>query len=396
MENQRFAHIVSIICILMMPIGQIGIDIYTPAMPAMVSALHTSASAIQLTVTLYTIGLSLALLATGPIIDSAGRYSSLIIGMSVYTLAALFSTLSSTIESLLVLRVLQGIGAGITITSSRACMADCFTGEALARVFANMAIVWSLGPVLAPFIGGYLTHFFHWQANFAFMGIYGAIILFFTITMLGETLPETKRQAINSKRIAHNFKRILSSREFIAYIFVMTTSYGYIILFNVAAPFILQTRFGFTPIQFGKILLFVGVCQVVSNLINKRMILFYDRQILILGAVIVSIIACALQLALSYFDPGNIYVVLIPTMVIISAIGFIYANCVSKTVALFPDIAGANSSLIGFIPMIGCAGAAVVATKLPHGEIMPVAAVSLIGYSLALIIFLLLRKTTNN
>ena len=60
---------IAILCLLMMPLGQIGIDLYTPSLPHMVSSLHTSNGAIQLTATIYLTALAFSLLLSGPISD---------------------------------------------------------------------------------------------------------------------------------------------------------------------------------------------------------------------------------------------------------------------------------------------------------------------------------------
>jgi MFS family permease len=61
--------------------------------------------------------------------------------------------------------------------SKRAFFVDVYDGEERKHYLSIMTIVWSLGPIIAPFIGGYLQKSFGWQSNFTVLAGYSLIIL---------------------------------------------------------------------------------------------------------------------------------------------------------------------------------------------------------------------------
>lgn len=65
---------------------------------------------------------------------------------------------------------------------------DVYDGEERKHYLSIMTIVWSLGPIIAPFIGGYLQKSFGWQSNFTVLAAYSLIILILELVFSGETI----------------------------------------------------------------------------------------------------------------------------------------------------------------------------------------------------------------
>uniref|UniRef100_A0AAU6WN91 Major facilitator superfamily (MFS) profile domain-containing protein n=1 Tax=Chryseobacterium endophyticum TaxID=1854762 RepID=A0AAU6WN91_9FLAO len=61
-----------------------------------------------------------------------------------------------------------------------------------------MTIVWSVGPIIAPFIGGYLQKNFGWQSNFYVLAGYSALLLISEFIFSGETLKKEILLILNS------------------------------------------------------------------------------------------------------------------------------------------------------------------------------------------------------
>ncbi|GAH15868.1 unnamed protein product [marine sediment metagenome] len=61
------------ISVLLTSLGQIGVDLYVPSLPAIAAALHSSAHWAQATVFIYMVGFSSSRLIYGPISDAVGR-----------------------------------------------------------------------------------------------------------------------------------------------------------------------------------------------------------------------------------------------------------------------------------------------------------------------------------
>ena len=72
--------------------GTLGMHLIIPALPETARALGVSAGAIQLTITLYLIGLAIGQLLYGPISDRFGRRPVLLAGLALFTLAGIATT----------------------------------------------------------------------------------------------------------------------------------------------------------------------------------------------------------------------------------------------------------------------------------------------------------------
>src|SRR5689334_17368501 len=73
---------------LMVAIGPLTIDMYLPALPTITADLHTSAAAVQLTLTGTLLGLALGQLFIGPLSDAIGRRIPLLTGIAVHIVAS--------------------------------------------------------------------------------------------------------------------------------------------------------------------------------------------------------------------------------------------------------------------------------------------------------------------
>ena len=91
--------------------GTLGMHLIIPALPDTARALNVSPGAIQLTITLYLIGLAIGQLMYGPISDRFGRRPVLLAGLALFTLAGMATTAAPGAWTLVIARMLQSIGA---------------------------------------------------------------------------------------------------------------------------------------------------------------------------------------------------------------------------------------------------------------------------------------------
>ncbi|HUD60936.1 MAG TPA: MFS transporter, partial [Acetobacteraceae bacterium] len=157
--------------------GTLGMHLIIPALPATAHALHVSPGAIQLTITLYLIGLAIGQLVYGPISDRLGRRPVLIGGLALFTFAGILTTAAPGAFTLVVARVLQSIGACAGLVLGRAIVRDSAAPDRAAAQLAMLTMVMSMAPAIAPVLGGYATAWFGWRAAFALLAIVGAVTL---------------------------------------------------------------------------------------------------------------------------------------------------------------------------------------------------------------------------
>ena len=103
---------IAFLILFLMTLPQIGTDIYLSSLPVIKTQLLTTDSLVQLTFSIFLAGFALSQLFYGPISDKLGRKPILLIGTSIYLAMSILGATTASITLLLVVRVLQGIGAG--------------------------------------------------------------------------------------------------------------------------------------------------------------------------------------------------------------------------------------------------------------------------------------------
>ena len=254
------------IILLLVPLGPMGTDIFTPSMPAMTQALHADKSLVQWSISIYFLSYSFGQIFFGTIADFLGRKGPLYIGLAIFIVGSLLAVLSRSIEMVLVARFIQGFGAASPSVLTKTMLGDTFRGSALAKATSLVTLVWGISPILAPALGGYLQHYFNWTASFVVICMYGLIAF-----LMSFYLPETLRikQNLKIKVLIGHYRTILRSRFFLLQTLTVGCVYSVMQAFNVSAPFIIQHDWGYSPIVYGHMALIIGIALLLGALTNR-------------------------------------------------------------------------------------------------------------------------------
>src|SRR6195256_1440126 len=174
-------------------VGSLSLNILVPAIPSMVAKFATEPASVQLTVSLYLLGLAVAQLVFGPLSDRFGRRPVVLAGLALATVASTAAIFAASISSLIVARVAQSLGASTGQTIGRAIIRDLYDREHAASMIGLVTSVVVLMPMVAPLIGGVLDTLFGWEAIFAFT----AIVSFTMFAWAVLDLPETRNASLS-------------------------------------------------------------------------------------------------------------------------------------------------------------------------------------------------------
>ncbi|NMO05012.1 multidrug effflux MFS transporter [Gordonia sp. TBRC 11910] len=253
-----------LLCIV--PLSQVPLDIYTPALPRMVDDLHASPAALQNTVTAYMLGLSVAFIPLGVLADARGRRPILLCGLVVAASASVVCALAPGIEVLLAARFVQGAGAASCMVLSYAMAADTFRGAQLTSVSGWLGAAWGLAPVLAPAVGGVLVQFLSWRLIFGLMAVVIAAVGVLVVAVLPETLAPDARSAIAIGETWRNATEVIRRPGYLRLVVVFGLMASAQLAFGVVGPFLYQDGLGFSPAGYGAIALVVGAVNLLGEL----------------------------------------------------------------------------------------------------------------------------------
>ena len=90
--------------------GTLAMHVFVPALPIAAKSLGAGMGAMQMTVSLYILGLAVGQLVYGPLADRYGRRPVLLIGLGIYCVSGLAAAVAPEVHSLIAARLFQAIG----------------------------------------------------------------------------------------------------------------------------------------------------------------------------------------------------------------------------------------------------------------------------------------------
>ncbi len=176
-----------------------GVGIVIPLLPIYARDMGASGLYIGLIFGSFSLSRTFFLPYFGRLSDKKGRKPFIVIGLFTYALISLAFILSHSVESLIVLRFIQGITSALILPVTQAYVGDITPKgrEGFTMGVFNMSIF--LGLSIGPLIGGWVYDRFNLQATFVSMGFLALIGFFFSLFLLPPTI------YVRHSRIRHSF-----------------------------------------------------------------------------------------------------------------------------------------------------------------------------------------------
>lgn len=336
------------LCILLTPLIGIGFDLYTPSLPAITSYFNISHFSAKLTIIFYMAGFGITQPFVGIICDRIERKKFLLSILGVYFLTAMISPLSPSITALYSLRIMNSICAASLSIIIKSLLVDHFSGKKLEKSINYFTLSWTATPMFAPVIGGYLQYYYNWQSNFYFMGAYAFIL--FSVTLF---LFEKNSEAIHKKiyplaSILEKWKILLLDKLFIASVLILSIENAILFIYYTVAPFIIQGALHFTAKKYGEIMLFAGASYALGNILNDRLLNYFDAKKLIGIGLIASFLILFFSLIFMHFLVDiSIYMATLPFFLIFLCDGLIFSNVGACLLPRYSQFSGMASGLLG-------------------------------------------------
>ncbi|MEX2535394.1 MAG: MFS transporter [Trueperaceae bacterium] len=163
------------------------------ALPSLVDTFDTTFPTVQWVVLAYLLSTSVLLPVIGRLADMLGKKTIFLAGFGVYGLGSLLCGLAPTIEALIVLRAIQGVGSAILTAIGLAIVTDVFAPEERGRAIGVTGAVLSTGVVIGPTLGGFLVDALGWSWVFLSgvpVGLLGAALAIRYVPAYGRGEPQ--------------------------------------------------------------------------------------------------------------------------------------------------------------------------------------------------------------
>ena len=345
-EKNKF--IATLLAFAVIPMSGLATDIYLPSMPSMALELQQPETKIQLTLTLFLISYGVTQIFAGSVVDSFGRYRVSLVSLGLFMVSFLVTAVTKDIMVIYAMRVLQGVLAGFAVVAKRAFFVDVFEGEKRKHYLSVMTIVWSVGPIVAPFIGGYLQKLFGWQSNFYVLAIYSFLLLIFELLFSGETLKVRKPFVIEF--VLKEYDILFRAKDFFYGMLMCGVSYAMVIFFNLCGAFIIEHEMGYSEVVAGYVSLILGLAWMAGGFLGKFLIeKDFMPKIRLANYIQLFLI---LLMIFSSFYLNTIYSLVAFAFVIHVTAGFIFNNYFAYCLGRFPNSAGVAGGLTGGVSYI--------------------------------------------
>ena len=267
-----------------------SIDAMLPVLPDIAQSLAPDAlNQVQLVFATFVVGMGFGTLFAGPLSDTYGRHKIAIWGAVLYITGALLGALAPDLETMLIARTLQGVGAAGPRVVAVAITRDLFSGRQMARIVSFVMIVFTLVPVIAPTMGAGIAWAFGWRTIYYTFAAFSLLSVAWLVLRQPETLLPESRRPFRTKEIWSGVKEVFANRQVFLAICAQTLIYAMLFTTLMSSQQIFDQSFDLGasyPLWF-------GLCAAISasaSLLNAAIVLRIGMQRVVAWSLAIQIL----------------------------------------------------------------------------------------------------------
>lgn len=352
-DGPRLGRTVSLLMAVGM-LGSIATHLIVPSLPRLQLTFGIDYGAAQLLVSLFIIAYGASQIVAGALADAYGRRRVLLAGLAVFTVSSVLCTFATHIDTLIALRMVQGASGCFGLVLARAIVRDLSAGKDASAMLGYLAVGTSIGPMLAPLLGGLLYEAFGWTGPFWFMAGFSLTGLALAFWIIPETAPSAAGWA-TLRRIPIDFVALLRHRRFLVYSANICLNTALFYSFIIGAALVSSRDLGLTPAQYGLWFSVTALGYASGNMLSGRV---GKRRsggwMILMGAVVValSILLMNWLYFAGYHHPASLF---LPMAGATLASGFVMPNSLAGGLSIDPLRVGSASGLLGFMQFASAA-----------------------------------------
>lgn len=365
----------------------VGLTLLTPTLPLIKAELDVSSEAVQFLLTAYLFALAFGQLICGPLSDKTGRRPIMLMGAVLFSVAGIVAMFTRSIETLVVLRFFQGLGAAACMSMGRAIVNDVYARDDAARQMSTISTVLAIAPALSLVFGGVLAQSTGWKGTMAALAISGVLVFASAFHYAGETNLR-RLEKISFRTVFAAYQSVLKNKAFLCWTMAGGMQIGIFFSLNAFLAYQYQ-RHGYSMAEFGMWFALTPIFYILGNTLNR--LWFVTR-----GIEKTALIGCLLSLSsvvLLFWTQATGYThalsIALPCCLFGFSNGIIVANTTAGAISSAGKHGGTGTGIVGAWQMAtgGIAGAIIIA--LGGAQVFSIAAGVLIIMSAIAVISML-------
>ena len=327
----------------------VGMGLITPSITIIKADFNLTSDIVQLTLTVFIIAAGIGQLVFGFLSDRYGRRPILLTGSFLFVASSITSVLSPNILFLLIMRVVQGLGAAACMSMARVIINDSFNKTEAAEKLSLITAIMVIFPLISLILGGFIAQTIGWVGTMYVFFIFGLIILTGSVYNISET-KIAKISNLNFSKIANSFLDVLKNTKFLNFTFIGSIQTGVFFSSFGFMPYEFA-RLGVSPLEFGFWLSFTGIGYFLGNILNRNYASKYGIEALIIFGSFFSFLSYFSMLILNLNAFTHPLYISIPLIVFGLGNGFTVANCIIGGVSTTGNNSGTATGIAGALQM---------------------------------------------
>jgi EmrB/QacA subfamily drug resistance transporter len=144
-------------------VTSLDVVVVATALPSLQSHLGASLSDLEWTINAYNLAFACLMLTGAALGDRFGRRRMFVAGLGVFTAASVACALSTSVDTLIVSRIVQGAGAAVVLPLTLTLISEAFPLEKRGAAIGIWGGVTGLGVAAGPLLGGAIIQGISWQ-----------------------------------------------------------------------------------------------------------------------------------------------------------------------------------------------------------------------------------------
>ena len=346
-----------------------SVDAYLPAIPAMADSLGADIHRIEQSLSTFMFGVAAGQLVGGSIADIKGRRVVALTGLVVYIASVIGLVFIRSADELLLLRMVQAFGAGMTVVVVGAIVRDNYEGNKAAQMFALIGIIMMGAPLVAPMLGAALKALGGWRLIFGFLALYAAIVWGLLYHFLAKPVHTDAINRSIFRTVAARYRHVLSTRPALGFLFFQAFSFSSMFVFLTESSFVYMNLYGLSAHAYAWVFGLNIITMATFNRITAwKLKTGSDAKDILKWGILIQLAANALMVAavmLTGMPP--LWWLVGCVMVSVGTQGLIVANTQACFMGYFKEEGGSANAVLGVCQSLIGAAVGMLTTWLHNG-----------------------------